>query len=226
MRSVESYVAGSAGAVVLFVSVLMSAGCAEQAASDNARVAGDLASAPVREVAVEEEDFQTLVARGSARMVAGSWDEAVADLSRALTMEAGNREVTFKLGTSLLQTARYREALALLEPLREEGAAESASLLNNIAWACLKATDPAVRSIQKALKYARQAVIEDHDDPDIWGTLAEAHYAAGNRDEAFRAARIAAWSALVSGAANMGEFSELLRRCSWDVSPMETGRFR
>ena len=223
MRSAESYMGGSAAVVavvLLAVSVCLSVGCAKQAAPDGAKDGKEVAVART-EGDADQGEFRALLLRGSAGMAAGGWEEAVADLSNALAMEPGNKEVTFRLGTSLIQMAQYEEAVAMLEPLLEEGSMSS-SLLNNIAWACLKASDPAVRNIRKALKYARQAVIEDYDDPNVWGTLAEVHYVANNHDAAFRAASIATWFALQSRADNLWEYSELLRRCSRAVSPLVT----
>ena len=92
--------------------------------------------------------------------------------------------------------------------------ARNADLKNNIAWIYVTATDPAVRDVKKALRFAREAILEAPDAPNIWNTLAAAHYAAGDYGQALRASQIAVTLARKQGEnKDTMDLWEMLRRC-------------
>lgn len=129
-----------------------------------------------------------------------------------LRTNAADLRSSLRLGTALLQNKRYREALEILGPLRAR-LPDDAVLKNNIAWIYAVCPDPAVRNPGEAVKLAQQAILAAPGDADIWNTLAEAHYAAGEHGMAQRAARIAVALVRETAPARVGEFWETLRRC-------------
>lgn len=140
------------------------------------------------------------------------WAEAIAQYEKARQIEPGNEYVLFGLGTTYSQVGKYKEALSMLEELRKKAPGD-ASVMNNLAWIYAKTKDPEVRNADKALHYGRRAAILSPSDPNIWNTLAEAYYAAGEYQRAFRVARLAYQMAALGGEANLKDNKELLERC-------------
>ncbi len=159
-----------------------------------------------------EPDFLQLMRGARELMGAGEWKTAADLLEGALRQNPGDVETQFLLGTALIQLHRYPEALRRLEPLLAVQPRNS-DLKNNIAWILVTATEPSVRNVDKALRYAREAVLEKPDAPNIWNTLAAAHYAAGNYMQALRASRIAVTLAERQGNQDTLDLWEMLRRC-------------
>jgi tetratricopeptide (TPR) repeat protein len=92
-----------------------------------------------------------------------------------------------RLATLYSRTGRERQSLATLE----EGlktAPDDDVMLNNAAWAYATAQDASLRNPQKALDYARKAVVlSKGEKANFLDTLAEALYANSQFDEAVTA---------------------------------------
>ena len=160
-----------------------------------------------------EPGFLTLSRNAKELMRTGDWKTAAYLLSEALGLQPGDAETQFMLGTAYIQLNMYPEALRQLEPLLAKQS-RNADLKNNIAWICVTATDPAVRDVGKALHLAREAILEAPDAPNIWNTLAAAHYALGDYGHALRASQIAVMLARKQGEnRDTMDLWEMLRRC-------------
>ncbi len=143
-------------------------------------------------------------------MAAKKWLDAVTVFRKATMLAPSSSEAAFGLGTSLIQAGRYKEALPGMERLVRERP-DNPYARNNIAWLYAKAVDPAVRDVKKAVKYAREAVMIASNEPEIWSTLATAHYASGNYKLALRAAYVALQLSVAGS--DTAEHWELVRRC-------------
>jgi len=86
----------------------------------------------------------------------------------------------------LAASGRFVERVEVLE--RASGLCpESASTLNNLAWALATSPDPAARSGTRAVQWARRALaVRGADDPAFLDTLAAAYAEAGDFPEAIR----------------------------------------
>lgn len=157
-------------------------------------------------------DFIELSRAGKDAVRGGNWVEAEKIFKRATEIRPNDEECRFLLGTALIQTGQFREALGCLERLAVEFP-ERPELKNNIAWVLVKSTDPSVRNLERGLRFAREAVIDSPNDLNIWGTLAEAHYQLGHYEKAARIARIAFDGAKMREVSNFSEYGNLLRRC-------------
>lgn len=117
----------------------------------------------------------------------GKLNEAIEAYKRAVELNPSDKRARFGLGTTYIQLERYRDALAVLEPMAEEFA-EDYSLKNNIAWLYATAKDHSVRDGAKAVRMAQEALLIAPGDYHVWSTLCEGYYVAGQYDKALRAA--------------------------------------
>lgn len=150
------------------------------------------------------------------------WDEACTLFRSMLKTEPDDLQATIGLGTCLLQMRRYKEALDILGLLQER-LPDDPALKNNIAWICAISPDPAIRNPAKAVRFAQQAILTMPGDADIWNTLAEAHFAAGEYLMAERAARIAVDIVQQIAPGKVSVFRETLRRCSKAIEHAGSG---
>jgi tetratricopeptide (TPR) repeat protein len=175
--------------------------------------AGEATSAPpvTVEVAAGGEALQLLEA-GREALKAGRWVEAAALYEKARTMEPDNREAAFGLSAAYMELQRFPEAYPLLERLHED-VPDDPMVKNNLAWVCVKAKEPALRDPARAIRLAREAVLDVPADASVWNTLGEAYYAAGQFEKALRAARSALSLGLLAGSPNVAASRELVARC-------------
>lgn len=138
--------------------------------------------------------------------------DAVGELRNIVELDPGNEAAMFELGAALIGLGRHGEALSLYERLLELRP-DSPQVKNNIAWISVVAGEAPARNLERGEKLAVEAVIVLHDDPNVWNTVATAHYEAGRYVLAFRAARIALWLAKASGEQGIWAHWELVRRC-------------
>ncbi len=164
----------------------------------------------------------SLLRDGKLAAEAENWAKATGILTEAHRLAPGSEEIQFALGTCRSQVGQYEGALAILEPLLAKHP-DSPSLKNNIAWIYLKATEPALRDVNKALTLAREAAVEAESGANEWGTLAEAHFACGEYEMAFRACRIAILLSTATGSGDSDEYWELMRRCEKAVGRRASG---
>ena len=88
--------------------------------------------------------------------------------------------------TVYINTKQYAKAEQLLEALIDEYP-ENFQLKNNLAWLYATAEDSAFRDAQKAIELAQEAMILAPNVHNVWSTLAEAYYSAGQYEKANRA---------------------------------------
>ncbi|TFH16314.1 MAG: tetratricopeptide repeat protein [Lentisphaerales bacterium] len=160
----------------------------------------------------KDPDFVELLRTAKDATRKGDWARAEKIFRRAIELRPKDEESQFLLGTALIQTGQFREALERLEQLEKEFP-DKPEVKNNLAWILIKSTDPSIRNPKRGLRYAREAVLAQPSDLNMLGTLAEAHYQLGNHDKAVRIARIVFAGAKMRGASNFAEYGNLLRRC-------------
>lgn len=160
----------------------------------------------------KDPDFVELLRTAKDATRKGDWARAEKIFRRAIELRPKDEESQFLLGTALIQTGQFREALERLEQLEKEFP-DKPEVKNNLAWILIKSTDPSIRNPKRGLRYAREAVLAQPSDLNMLGTLAEAHYQLGNHDKAVRIARIVFAGAKMRGTSNFAEYGNLLRRC-------------
>jgi tetratricopeptide (TPR) repeat protein len=113
----------------------------------------------------------------------GEYAEAERAYLRALESAPGDLGIQFRLSTLYIQMKQYAKAVDLLKKLHE-AAPGSAGICNNLAW--IYATGDEIKNGKLALRYAREALLDNPDLPPVWNTLAEAYYVSGDYDSALR----------------------------------------
>jgi predicted Zn-dependent protease len=154
----------------------------------------------------------SLEAKGEQQILQGRWLEAIETLQQAMKLDPARLGPRFGLATCYIRLERYEDALLLLSPVYEQ-LPENPFVLNNLAWIHLHAHDPKVRNLDMALKYARHALVNSPNDPNIWGTMAEIYLASGKAKEALRMAEIGLATAQAQDLGEVLEFEELINRC-------------
>lgn len=175
--------------------------------------AQDATSAPPAraESAAGGEALQLLDA-GQEALKEGRWVEAAALYEKVRTIDPASREAAFGLSAAYMELQRFGEAYPLLERLHKE-VPDNPMVKNNLAWVCVKAKDPAMRDPARAIRLAREAVLDVPADFSVWNTLAEAYYAAGQFEKALRAAQSALRLGMLAGSTNVALSRELVARC-------------
>jgi tetratricopeptide (TPR) repeat protein len=113
----------------------------------------------------------------------GEYAEAEKAYLRALAASPGNWKIRFRLSTLYIQMQHFSKAVDLLKTLLEE-APDNSILCNNLAW--VYATGGDVKDGKMALRYAREALLDNPFAPSVWNTLAEAYYVCGDYEAALR----------------------------------------
>lgn len=170
----------------------------------------------------ERVPTRTLLEQAQALQSESKWKEVVPILEQAYRQDPTNEAVIFGLGTTYSQVGRYRDGLKLLLELLQK-VPDHPSVQNNVAWIYAKATDPDIRDPQKALIYARRALMTVPSDYNVWNTLAEAYYAQSNYQRALRVARVALQLGRLSGDADLAATRELVQRCRTAAGLDSTG---
>lgn len=168
------------------------------------------ASLPAAKAASSE--VADLLAGGRQALQGERWTEASALFEKVLRLDAANQDAMFGLGAAYIQLEKYGEALPLLQTLNRQ-LPQNPMVKNNLAWVYLKSKDPAVKNAGKAIRLARDAVLDVPADYSIWNTLAEAYYANGQFDRALRAAQSALRLSQLAGTTNAASSRELVARC-------------
>ena len=158
------------------------------------------------------EETRALLTRGRTLMSAEKWQEAAAVFQRALTLEPDNDDALFGLGTIYVSLERFGDAMPIFEKLLKRNPGNP-FVRNNLAWIYLKTKDPALRSPEKALRLARDAVLDVPSDANVWNTLAEAYYVSGDYQRALRVARQYLQMLRMAGETDQTAAKELLTRC-------------
>jgi len=118
----------------------------------------------------------------------GKPEIAIELFRKALVSDPPNRRGRFGLSTALIQTDKFKEALAILEGLVKESPKDYV-LKNNIAWVYATARDLSMRNGPRAIHLAQEALLLNPIDCHVWSTLAEAYFISGRYDKALRNAQ-------------------------------------
>ena len=154
----------------------------------------------------------SLEKKGEQQILQGRWQEAIVTLQEAMKLDPSRLGPRFGLATCYIRLERYEEALLLLRPVYEQ-LPDNPFVLNNMAWIYLHAHDPKVRDIPQSIVFARRALLNSPNDPNIWGTLAECYLAGGDTKLALRMAKIGLATAQKQNLGDVLEFEELIDRC-------------
>lgn len=131
--------------------------------------------------------LEDAVNEGLALLGRGQVKEAVPLFKQVLREDKNNRRALFGLGTCYVELRQYREARLVLERMIELYP-DAFEAMNNLAWMYATASDPVYRDGRKAVKYAQQAVLLSPKSFEIWNTLSESYFVAGEYEKAQRAA--------------------------------------
>jgi len=116
--------------------------------------------------------------------------EALAAFGIARSYNPNSRGARFGEAGIYLFLKQYRKGLDMLEQLAREYPNEFA-IKNNIAWVYATAEDVTIRDAKKAISFAQDALLLSPDSYNVWSTLAEAYFMAGNYERSLRAAETA-----------------------------------
>jgi len=105
--------------------------------------------------------------------------------TKVLQKDPANRRARFGLSTALIQSERYKEAMAILEAMIKEVPQDYVTK-NNLAWIYATATDLKVRDGKRAVELAQEALMINPTDCHVWSTLSEAYFICGRYDKALR----------------------------------------
>jgi len=177
-----------------------------------ARGEGTSAPPAAASAAAVSNDTARLMVEGRQRLAGEQWAAAAAVFEQLRAIEPANREAAFGLGTAYSKLGRFREALPLLETVLAE-VPDNPVVKNNLAWILAMAPDPEIRNPARAVRLAREAVLELRGDYQAWHTLAEAYYAAGRYDRALGAAETTWQLVQLADVAETAPFRALLTRC-------------
>ena len=114
--------------------------------------------------------------------------EALDRINEALEKYPANKQIKMTQSVILMKNYRYREAAEILEQLIERDPGDAA-LLNNAAWLYATADEPGVRSGERAVALAKQALMTAPLNYHIWSTLSEGYYISGNFQKSLQAAQ-------------------------------------
>jgi tetratricopeptide (TPR) repeat protein len=134
-----------------------------------------------------QDEISQLLDKAYKRVDYGGVEEAIGIFNDVLKRYPANKRARFGLGTAYIQMQRYKDALAVLEPMAKEFP-EDYFLKNNIAWLYATAKDVSIRNGVKAIQYAQDALMIAPGDCHVWSTLSEGYYISGQYDKALRAA--------------------------------------
>lgn len=183
-----------AGVLTLGMNVAVR-GQVSSAASQGIRPPAEIAASAAKEVlpaetsapAGETNELDRLANEGLQYVAQGQIEPAVPLFKQILRQNNRHRRALFGLGTCFVELRKYRDAEIVFKRMLEEYP-DAFEALNNLAWMYATASDPAVRDGNKAVAYAQQAVLLSPNTLEIWNTLSEAYYVAGQYEKAQRAA--------------------------------------
>lgn len=110
---------------------------------------------------------------------------AMGIFTKVLQKDPANRRARFGMSTALIQSERYKAAIAILEDMIKEVPQDYVTK-NNLAWIYATATDLKVRNGERAVALAQEALLINPTDCHVWSTLSEAYFVCGRYDKALR----------------------------------------
>jgi tetratricopeptide (TPR) repeat protein len=134
-----------------------------------------------------QDEISQLLDKAYKQIDYGGVQDAIGMFNDVLERDPVNKRARFGLGTVYIQMQKYKDALAVLEPMVKEFPGDY-FLKNNIAWLYATAKDVSIRDGAKAVQYAQDALLIAPGDFHVWSTLSEGYYISGQYDKALRAA--------------------------------------
>lgn len=134
----------------------------------------------------EEDRIQFLLDLGTAYFSQNDTASAITAYERIFEIDPMNKQARYMSSYAYIAAKQYAKAEQMLTRLIEEYP-EDFELKNNLAWLYATAEDPAFRDGQKAIELAQEAMIIAPNVHNVWSTLAEAYYSAGQYEKANRA---------------------------------------
>jgi len=140
---------------------------------------------------------------------------AVEIFKQVLEIEPDNFSGQFGLATALISIQQNETALDLLLKMHEK-VPNDYYVLNNLAWLCATAKDLKIRDGDKAVLYARAAVVIAPMNHFVWNTLSEAYFVAGQYERALRAAQEALKLAVAQNAPEdkLQDYQKRIDKCT------------
>lgn len=136
---------------------------------------------------------------GFFEMRVGNTENAIRAFQRALDIAPDHPRLLFGLGTALVTAKRHAEAVEVFQRANQIRPHDHL-ILNNLAWVHATTLDPRLRSGEKALALAREALLVAPEDHHVWSTMAEAYFISGDYEKAGHCAREAERLANLAGA--------------------------
>lgn len=133
--------------------------------------------------AIDTAQISFLIDTGVQYEDEGEYAAAERAYLRALESAPGDLNIRFRLSTLYIQMKQFAKAADFLKKLQEE-VPGNAGVCNNLAW--IYATGDEIKNGKLALRYAREALLDNPDLPPVWNTLAEAYYVSGDYAAALR----------------------------------------
>ena len=118
---------------------------------------------------------------------AGENEKALKGYQSFVEFNEGHEVALLWTADLLFTMKRYQEAETLYRELIER-VPGNFMIQNNLGWLYATAEDMRVRNGERALRYARQALLTAPENYHVWSTVAEAHYVRGQYEEALHAA--------------------------------------
>ncbi len=146
----------------------------------------------------------------------GRWGQAVAALRAGEKAWPGSEDLQFMSASVAMDSGDYGTAFRLYGVLLEKYP-DNAGLKNNLAWLRVKAVDPAIHDLDRALQEAQEAVMTAAHDYNVWNTLGEVYLARGDAMRAMRLAVLARDLAALAGEPDLRVYQDLVQRC--EVEP-------
>lgn len=131
--------------------------------------------------------LEDAVNEAMALLARGQVKEAVPLFKQVLKEDKNHRRALFGLGTCYVELRQYREARIVLERMIELYP-DAFEAMNNLGWMYATSSDPAYRDGRKAVEYAQKAILLAPKSFEIWNTLSESYFIAGEYEKAQRAA--------------------------------------
>ena len=151
---------------------------------------------------------------GFFEMRVGNTENAIRAFQQALDIAPDHPRLLFGLGTALVTAKRHVEAVEIFQRAHQLRPNDHL-ILNNLAWVYATTTDPRLRSGEKALALAREALLVAPEDHHVWSTMAEAYFISGEYAKAGHCAREALRLAELSGLGpdRTGDYRVQAERC-------------
>ena len=147
---------------------------------------GPASEIDIAEPISDEERIKFLFNVAHVYFMESEFDSSINAYERILAIDPDNIQARYVLGHIYIRAKRYDKAEAALTALVKENP-DDYQLWNNLGWLYATAEDPAIRDGKKAVFHAQEAMTLAPNNHNVWSTLSEAYYVAGQYEKAYRA---------------------------------------